>query len=72
MNWLLWQSEAGTKKMIGGPEGRGCKLTYMYVCIRTCTIKLLRSFPVIVVYTDILLYKVAKKCNLTCITKTLS
>lgn len=29
MNWLLWQSEAGTKKMIGGPGGRGCKLTYV-------------------------------------------
>lgn len=58
--------------MIGGPGGGGVASLHMYIHIRTCTIKLLRSFPVIVVYTDILLYKVAKKCNLTCITKTLS
>lgn len=46
MNWLLWQSEAGTKKMIGGPGGGGGVQAYIctYVCIRTCTINCCEAF----------------------------
>lgn len=71
MNLVVVAEWGWNEKDDWGPEGVQAYIC-TYVCIRTCTIKLLRSFPVIVVYTDILLYKVAKKCNLTGITKTLS